>query len=453
MNKKIILLIIIIIITGSIALLLLTSDKKEEKVIKKEPRKEIKTKEHEKLYGLSVDSFNIVYDTVKFGNTLSDILLPYKISPVVIDKIGKMTDMEKRPDRIKAGQAYAMFCHKDSLDENYARYMVYENNSTNYTIFDFTDSVNIRYGKKPVEFISKYVCGEINSSLWKTLKDNGAKPLLALELSELYSWTIDFFAIKKGDRFRVIYEVATVDGKELYINDIKAAIMTHAGENYWAIPFTRNDTTDFYDLKGASLRKAFLKAPLHYNRISSRFTNSRMHPILKYKRPHRAVDYSAPTGTPIRTIGDGTVILRKYGRGAGYYIKVKHNSVYTSVYMHMSKFGEFNTGDRVRQGDVIGYVGSTGLSTGPHLHFEIHKNGKQINPLTLESPPSDPVPDSLMDEFNKVKENWKDKLSSLDCKGNARRLKKPEPEKPEINDMLQLVSKVFIKEEKNGSSG
>lgn len=368
-------------------------------------------------YGIPVDSFRIVFDTIKTGNTLSDLLVPYKVSPVLIDQIGKISCDTFRIDKIRAGRPYALFCRGDSLSGLQAHYMVYENNGIDYTVYDFTDTLMVTQGKKPVEYVENTACGIIESSLWMALKNQGTDPLLALEMSEIYSWTIDFFGIKKGDKFKIIYDVVTVEDKPLYIDGIKAGYMQHMGEDFWAIPFEREGKTDFYDLQGASLRKTFLKAPLKFNRISSRFTNSRMHPVLKYRRPHRAVDYSAPTGTPIRTIGDGVITLRKYGSGAGNYIKVKHNSVYTSVYMHMSRYGKFNVGDRVKQGDIIGYVGSTGLSTGPHLHFEIHENGSQINPLTLESPPADPVPDSLMDDFNQISKDWQKKLHAIPCPG------------------------------------
>ncbi|MEA3446918.1 MAG: peptidoglycan DD-metalloendopeptidase family protein [Bacteroidota bacterium] len=366
-------------------------------------------------YGIPVDSFTIVYDTVSRGNTLSDLLTPYHVNLATIDKIGKMSTDSFRIDRIKAGQPYAVFCKEDSASELIASYLVYENNGIDYTVYDFSDSVFVAKDKKPVEYVEREVCGDINSSLWIALKNQDVNPLLALEMADIYSWSIDFFGLKKGDTFKMIYEVARVDSCDLYIEGIKAGFMKHAGEDFWAIPFERNDQLDFYELDGASLRKTFLKAPLRYNRISSRFTNSRMHPVLKYRRPHRAVDYAAPTGTPIRTIGDGIITLRKYGSGAGYYIKVKHNSVYTTVYMHMSRYGKYQTGQRVKQGDIIGYVGSTGLSTGPHLHFEVHKHGQQINPLTLESPPADPVPDSLMDEFNEVKVKWIERIDAIPC--------------------------------------
>jgi murein DD-endopeptidase MepM/ murein hydrolase activator NlpD len=365
-------------------------------------------------YGLPVDSFNIIFDTVKTGSTLSDILQNFQVSLFKIDFIGKISTDTFRVDRIRAGQPYAVFCDKDTSAGFIAKYMVYETNGIDYTVYDFRDSVVVSHGKKPVKFVEKTVKGTIESSLWMSLKNNSTNPSLALEMSEIFAWVIDFFGIQKGDEYRIIYEEVWVDNRPLYINRILAGQMIHMGHDYTAIPFTVDSVESFYEPDGASLRRTFLKAPLKFNRISSRFTNNRFHPVLHVNRPHRAVDYSAPTGTPIRTIGDGVVTLRKYSSGAGNYIKIKHNSVYTTVYMHMSGFGDFQVGERVKQGDIIGYVGSTGLSTGPHLHFEVHKNGEQIDPLKLESPPADPVPDSLMDEFAKVRDMWLKKINEVE---------------------------------------
>jgi murein DD-endopeptidase MepM/ murein hydrolase activator NlpD len=374
------------------------------------PEEIVKTK-----YGIPVDSFNIIYDTVLRGNTLSDLLVPYKVSPVIIDKIGKMANDTFRIDRIRAGQPFALFCTSDTAGNKTAKYMVYENNGIDYTVYDFRDSVCITKGEKPVDFVERNVCGTINSSLWMALKNQNTNTSLALTMSEMFGWVIDFFGIQKGDEFRIIYEEAVVEGKPLYVERIKAGMMVHMGREYWAIPFAVDSVESFYELDGASLRRTFLKAPLKYNRISSRYTHSRFHPIFHKNTPHLAVDYSAPTGTPIRTIGDGVITLRRYGNGAGNYVKVRHNAVYTTVYMHMSRYGEYHVGDRVKQGDIIGYVGSTGWSTGPHLHFEVHKNGVKVDPLKVESPPADPVPDSLVPAFKDSAAIWREKIEAIAC--------------------------------------
>lgn len=202
-----------------------------------------------------------------------------------------------------------------------------------------------------------------------------------------------------------MYDVAFIDDSvQIYIGDIKAAYFKHQGQEYYAIPFEQDSVMEFFDDKGNSLKKSFLKAPLNFHRISSHFSNSRFHPVLKKYRAHHGVDYVAPNGTPVRSIGDGIVEAKGYQKGGGgYYLKIKHNSTYTTSYMHLSKYAKgIEKGVRVKQGEVIGYVGSTGLSTGPHLDFRVYKNGTAINPLKLESPPSVPIKPENMDAFKLV---------------------------------------------------
>jgi len=413
MKRKYWILLIIIIGIAIPVVIFLLSQNQNESVDEVEVALADSLPEPILKYGIPIDSFLVVHDTIKSGSSLSDLLRPYQVSLHTIDKIGRMSTDSFRVDRIRAGQPVAYFCEEDTSKNLKAAYVVYENNSIDYTIFDFRDSIIISQGQKPIEYQEKSIKGSIESSLWMALKNQNANTSLALEMSELFGWVIDFFGIQKHDEFVIVYEEAVVEGTPVYVNKIKAGKMLHMGREYWAIPFTVDSVESFYEPDGASLRRTFLKAPLKYNRISSRYTNSRFHPILHKNTPHLAVDYSAPTGTPIRTIGDGVITLRRYGSGAGNYVKVKHNSVYTTVYMHMSKYGEYHVGDRVKQGDIIGYVGSTGLSTGPHLHFEVHKNGQKIDPLKLESPPAEPVPDSLMDEFAKVRDHWVEKIDGV----------------------------------------
>jgi murein DD-endopeptidase MepM/ murein hydrolase activator NlpD len=217
--------------------------------------------------------------------------------------------------------------------------------------------------------------------------------MLAIELSEIFAWSIDFFGIQQGDRYKVIYQESFVDSQSIGITRIMGAWFYHNETDFWAIPFVQGGERSFFDEKGNSLRKAFLKAPLRYSRISSGFSHSRLHPILKIRRPHHGVDYAAPAGTPVLTVGDGVVTAVGYQRnGGGNYVKIKHNSVYSTTYMHLSRFGKgIRQGVYVKQGDIIGYVGSTGLSSGPHLDFRFYRNGSAVNPLRVEAPPVEPV--------------------------------------------------------------
>jgi len=237
-----------------------------------------------------------------------------------------------------------------------------------------------------------------------------------MDMSDIYQWSIDFYGIQKGDKFRVIYEENYVNGKSIGIGRIFASQFVHSNEDFYAFLFTQDNEDSYFDEVGKSLKKAFLKAPLKFNRISSMFSNNRYHPVLKIYRPHHGIDYAAPTGTPVHSIGDGTVIAKGYQpAGGGNFLKIKHNSEYTTSYMHLSKFAAgISKGVRVHQGDLIGYVGMTGLASGPHLDFRVFDNGTAIDPLKLKSPPSIPVAkenltryamhrDSLMTQLQTIK--------------------------------------------------
>jgi murein DD-endopeptidase MepM/ murein hydrolase activator NlpD len=217
--------------------------------------------------------------------------------------------------------------------------------------------------------------------------------MLAIELSKIYAWTIDFFGIQKGDRFKVIYDEDFIGDESIGIGKIYSASFTQGSIEFYAIRFSQEEGDDFFDEKGNSLRKSFLKAPLEFSRISSRFSNSRFHPILRIRRPHYGIDYAAPSGTPVFSIGEGVVLQKSYQAvGGGNFIKVRHNSIYETTYMHLSRFASgIHPGSRVRQGEVIGFVGSTGLATGPHLDFRVYMAGSPVDPLKIKSPPAEPV--------------------------------------------------------------
>jgi murein DD-endopeptidase MepM/ murein hydrolase activator NlpD len=224
-------------------------------------------------------------------------------------------------------------------------------------------------------------------------------------LNDIFQWTVDFFSLQKGDAFKVIYEEKFIDDKSLGAGKILTAQFTYSGITYTAIPFMNGDQEVYYDQDGKSLRKAFLKAPLKFSRISSRFTSSRFHPILKIRRPHYGVDYAAPIGTEVHSVGDGKVIAVTYGGGEGRMVKIRHNNVYTTGYMHLSRFGAgIKPGVAVRQGQIIGYVGSSGLSTGPHLDFRFYQNGTPIDPLKVIAPPAEPVSSADLERFEKIKQ-------------------------------------------------
>ncbi len=374
------------------------------------------SKDHEVMleYGLPVDSFLVEENTIKAGSSLSTIISGLNIASenvqAIITKASEVFDLKK----IKRGNKYKVFHSKDSSKVNY---LVYEQNATDYVLFNLNDSIHVEQKQKDIKIDTKTASGIIESSLWDAVLKADANPMLALELSEVYAWVVDFFGLQKGDQFKVYYEVQSVEDKEIEISKIHAAWFKHYDKEYYAIPFYQDSIMQFFDQDGSSIKRAFLKAPLNYRRIASGFSYNRMHPILKYRRPHLAVDYCAPTGTPVQAIGDGTVIHAAYSGGAGNYVKIKHNSIYTTGYMHLSKYGKgIRKGSRVRQGDIIGYVGSTGLSTGPHLDFRVWKNGKHIDPLKLEAPPAEPVKEERLDFFKQIRDVWIKELNKLEVK-------------------------------------
>lgn len=366
-------------------------------------------------YGICVDSLEINHYSIERGDLLSSILNGLGFAANYIEQITETVTPFYHPSKMQIGNTYATITSQDTLNE--IKYLVFEKNRTDFVVVDLCNEKPSAYeSSKPVTLKREYVEGTITSSLWNTLVNAGAPILLALKLSDIYAWQIDFFDVKEGDSFRMMYDVAYIDDTTYVdIASIEAAVFTHQGKNYSAIPFEQDSVREFFDEEGNSLRKAFLKSPLDFYRISSKFSNARFHPVLKRYRAHHGVDYAAPTGTPVKAIGDGVVIERAFQRnGAGNYLKVKHNSAYTTTYMHLSKFGSgIEKGSSVKQGQVIGYVGSTGLSTGPHLDFRVHKNNQPINPLTMEAPPSLPVKPELRDSFILVQNQILNELDSI----------------------------------------
>lgn len=369
-------------------------------------------------YGLPADSFIIKTGNVKRNQHLSTILNNFGVSMATIDRIARQSKPVFDVRKIRSGNHYSIFQTPDSLGK--ARFFVYENSPTDYYVFELFDSLRIYHGQKEIQTQLRTAQGVIESSLWNTMKDNNLDPMLALRLNNIYAWTIDFFAIQKGDRFRVIYQEQYVDTTYIGIGEIFAAQFDHFGDELYAFRFFQDERFDYFDEEGQSLRKAFLKAPLDFFRISSRFSNSRMHPVLRIRRPHHGVDYAAPKGTPVKTIGDGTVIARAFQRnGGGNYVKIKHNSMYTTTYMHLSGFAKgITTGARVEQGQVIGYVGATGLATGPHLDFRISKNGRLVDPLKVEAPPVEPVSEENLPRYNQLKDSLMNELQKINWEAN-----------------------------------
>jgi murein DD-endopeptidase MepM/ murein hydrolase activator NlpD len=354
------------------------------------------------LYGLPTDPYRIEKGKVGRDQNLGQILNQYVLPEGALTQMLLYGTQSFDFRKIRHGNAYAAFVSKNSDDS--LRYLVYEHSPLEFVIFDFADSLRIRVCEREVLTRRQQAHGDITTSLWDAITKDSVNPQVALRLSEIFAWTVDFFGLQPGDHFKVVYDELYVDSVSVGIGRIHAASFFHAGKEIVAIPFIQDSVEAYFDAEGNSLRRAFLKAPVRFSRISSRFSGSRLHPILKIHRPHFGVDYAAPYGTPVYAIGDGRVLSVGYQGGAGRMVKIRHNSVYTSSYMHLSSFGKgIRGGQYVKQGDLIGYVGSSGLSSGPHLDFRVFRNGSPIDPLKMESPPVDPVKPQNMMDFQQVR--------------------------------------------------
>ena len=362
-------------------------------------------------YGIPVDSFDMVEGSVGKGETLSAIFGRLGCNGQVIHQLNDFSTEFFDVKRIKQGDKYTAYYTKDSIPE--LTYIVYHQSVVDHTVFHVCDSLCANSYKKPVRHEQKVSSATITTSLWDAIITNNLHRQLALELSDIYAWSIDFFGLQKNDSFTVFYDELYVDSLSIGIGKIHAAKFTHKGKPFLAFYFKNDSVNGFWDEEGNSLRKAFLKAPLKFSRISSGFTYARKHPIYKTVRPHTGVDYAAPTGTPVMSIGDGVVVQKGYKGGGGHTVKIRHNSVYSTAYLHLSRYAKnLSVGSHVSQGEVIGYVGSTGASTGPHLDFRVWKNGSPINPLTMESPSVEPVPQSAMSEFVALRDSLSAKINS-----------------------------------------
>lgn len=370
-------------------------------------------------YGLPIENYIVKNDTLQPRETLADILYRLGFTAQQIYNLAQCPDSIFDVRRMRPGQPYALLCDKDSAAT--PRYFIYEESPKSYITFDLGDNYWATRCTKPVEWRESEVAGRVNSSLWVAMEESGASPQLAVLMSHIFGWSIDFFGIQKGDEFRLIYSQEHVEEKPLNNYRILAASFATADTIVYAIPFVQDGEELFYNNNGNSLEGAFLKAPLDFYRITSKFTNSRFHPVLKRYRAHHGVDYAAPTGTPVYAIGSGKVIAKGYqAGGGGNYVKIRHNSTYTTTYMHLSRFAKgLKVGDTVKQKEVIGYVGSTGLSTGPHLDFRVYENGKPINPLTIKSQPKKPISQENKEAFTVVCDSLVKRLSGMALSGNA----------------------------------
>ena len=316
------------------------------------------------------------------------------------------------PRKITPNTKYTLICEEDSIKQ--AKAMVYQPNAIDYIVFKFEDSLSVDVGQREVTTIEKAVSGVIHSSLSETMEKLGMPADLTNRFVDIFGWQVDFQRLQDGDKFKLIYDEQQVDGATIGIGSIDGIYFEHYGHPYYAFPFDQGDGVDYFDEEGKSLRKALLKYPIEFTRISSRYNLHRFHPVQKRWKAHLGTDFAAPTGTPIRSVGDGIVLEARYKSNNGNYVKIRHNATYTTQYLHMSRIAsDVHAGDRVRQGQTIGFVGSTGLATGPHLCYRFWKNGVQVDALRVELPASQPVKKEYVEAFNTVKESLIRKLNVI----------------------------------------
>jgi len=367
-------------------------------------------------FGLNMDSFQLVRAAVKPRQSLGTILADYQVDPQKVAELAGASKGVFDLRSIRSGNDYTVFCSPDSSHK--ACYLVYQPDPINYVVFDLGDSVKITEGKRKVTLRQKEAAGVINSSLFEALDDAGADPALAMALANIYAWDIDFYSIQKGDRFKVIYTRQYVEDQPVGIGRITSAVFNHAGHDYYAFYYQNDSLEGYYDENAKSLRKAFLKAPLKFYHITSHYSLHRFHPIQHRWKAHLGTDYAAPTGTPIMSTAAGVVVASTYSRFNGNYVKVRHNSVYTTQYLHMSKRA-VRTGQHVDQGQIIGYVGMTGLATGPHVCYRFWKNGKQVNPLNQKFPAANPVPPEDLADFHAMVQEQQMTLAGIPIAGST----------------------------------
>lgn len=364
-------------------------------------------------YGMVINGLHVAEAEVRRNETFTDLLRGYSVAPPVYRQLAAVPRSVFDFRKIAANKKYIVFSAPDSART--LRALVYEANPLEYAVFHFRDSLLIESCRREVTTVEKGVSGVIRHSLSETVDAMGLSHELTNRFVDIFAWVVDFQRLQAGDRFKILYDELQVDGKPFGVGKIHGIWFSHAGIPLHAFPLEQGDGIDFFDDEGKSLRKALLKYPIEFTRISSRYNLNRFHPVAKVFRAHLGTDFAAPAGTPIRSVGDGLVEEAQFKGNNGNYVKVRHNGAYTTAYLHMSQIaGGVRAGVRVRQGQVIGYVGSTGLATGPHLCYRFWKNGVAVDALRVELPPSKPIQPENLGTFNLLKKTVKKQLDAIE---------------------------------------
>ena len=389
------------------------SSKNERVTVLEEQEEVAEVVEPRVVLTLPADTLRFEKHTIASGESFGALLGKRGIGTAQIYKIAAAVEDQFNVRRIRAGIEVQFATGDSSL---FPSYFIYPESKYEYWIIGLQDSIYAKKVEKEREVRRRAISGTIDDALYLSVGRSGGTQALAMSLVEVYAWTIDFFRLQKGDAFSVIYEEEYVDDT-VYVGlkRVVAANLTHMGNDFYSFPYENElGFHDYYDEEGRSLRKTFLRAPLNFTRISSRYSGRRFHPVQKRWKAHLGTDYAAPTGTPIMTTADGVIIAAQYTSANGNYVKVRHNSTYTTQYLHMSKIKPgIKNGVKVKQGDVIGYVGSTGLATGPHVCYRFWVNGKQVDPYKQKLPDAKPLTADRMDVYQSYMTRLKEELDSL----------------------------------------
>jgi len=370
------------------------------------------------IYGIPTDSLEIVTAVVERGENISDILSAYNINATTVYNLAQKAKNTSNIKHIQSGRNYILLYARDSAQT--AQYFIYEPNELEYIIYDLRGDLAVTRYKREMKVVERELAGEIKGSLYESVLAAGGSAQLVNTLADIYAWRLNLNKMQPGDQFKIIFEEKQVNENSIGYGALKAAFFQHNGEPIYAIGFDQGNGWGYFDQDGKSFKKAFLKEPLEYTRISSRYTMNRFHPVQKRYKAHLGTDFAAPYGTPIRSVGEGQVLEAGYSRGNGYYVKIKHNKTFTTQYLHLSKFAKgIRAGKEVIQGQTIGYVGSTGLATGPHLCYRLWKNGKQVDALKVKLPLSEPVKKKYQSAFLATKEAIINRMKALPVNESA----------------------------------
>ncbi len=379
---------------------------------------EIKAKKNAPIiYGIPTDSLVILESVVESGATISTLLNPHNISTATIHELSAKAKEVFSVRKIRPRRKYTLLHTTDSLET--AHYLIYEPNKVEYVVFNLQGTLDVTLHQLKVDIVDREMVGEIEGSLYESILKAGGSAQLVNQLADIYAWRLDLNHIQAGDTYKLIFEEKQVNGKTIESGKLKGAFIEHKGQPLYAIGFDQGNGLNYFDQDGQSFKKAFLKEPVEYSRISSRYTQRRFHPVQNRYKAHLGTDFAAPRGTPIRSVGDGVVVEATRTRGNGNYVKIKHNKTYTTQYLHMSRFAKgVRRGSRVAMGQTIGYVGSTGLSTGPHLCYRFWKNGRQVDALREKLPSAKPVDQDHMTDFMVLRETIIGRMEAMNSTTN-----------------------------------